>query len=89
MLATNLSRSKRDNDLIYLDGIPAAHDLSNISGAMMAKPSLPAEVKDPIGWLSRDGGGLSWEGLLDWGVHVAISTSSPDFSFRLRPVLDG
>lgn len=41
----------------------------------MVKPVLPKEVEDSLGWLIREGGGLGWEGLVDYGVHVAISES--------------
>jgi hypothetical protein len=41
----------------------------------MAEPVLPKEVEDSLGWLMREGGGLGWEGLVDYGVHLAISES--------------
>jgi programmed cell death 6-interacting protein len=72
-LSTNLTRARRDNDLIYLALVPPAGELPSISGVMLVKPTLPAEIKDSLSWLMKEGGGLGWEGLVDYGVHVAIS----------------
>lgn len=72
-LTTNLTRARRDNDLIYLALAPPPAELPSITGVMLVKPVLPAEIKDSLSWLMKDGGGLGWEGLVDYGVHVAIS----------------
>ncbi|KAL7416997.1 BRO1-like domain-containing protein [Mrakia frigida] len=72
-LTSSLARAKKDNDLIYLDLVPPAGELASVQGALMVKPVLPKEVEDSLGWLIREGGGLGWEGLVDYGVHVAIS----------------
>lgn len=75
-LDTNLTRARRDNDLIYLALVPPMSELPSIAGVMLVKPILPAEIKDSLGWLMKEGGGLGWEGLVDYGVHVAISESN-------------
>ncbi|CDZ96580.1 Predicted signal transduction protein [Phaffia rhodozyma] len=73
MIQTSLVRARKDNDLIYLSLVPPAGELASIQGAMMVKPVLPVEVGDGLDWLINSDGGLGWEGLVDWGVHVAIS----------------
>ena len=72
-LVDSIQRATKDNDLIYLDLVPPAGELAPIQGALMAKAKLPTEVEDSLGWLIREGGGLGWEGLVDYGVHIAIS----------------
>lgn len=41
----------------------------------MVKTVVPPEVDDSLGWLMKEGGGLGWDGLVDYGVHLAISLS--------------
>lgn len=43
----------------------------------MVKAVVPPEVDDSLGWLMREGGGLGWDGLVDYGVHLAISALTP------------
>lgn len=74
-LASAFTRAKRDNDLIYLEHVPPAAEVAAIQGALMVKAVVPVEIEDSLGWLMREGGGLGWEGLVDYGVHLAISKS--------------
>jgi hypothetical protein len=51
----------------------------------MVKVVVPPEVEDSLGWLMKEGGGLGWDGLVDYGVHLAISASA--FVYAERPKL--
>lgn len=72
-MASALTRAKRDNDLIYLEHVPPPAELASIQGALMVKAVVPSEVDDSLGWLMKEGGGVGWDGLVDYGVHLAIS----------------
>ncbi|KAJ9474069.1 pH-response regulator protein palA/RIM20 [Pseudozyma hubeiensis] len=81
ILKNNVARATRDNDLIYLEAVTPAAQLSPVQPAVMVKPVVPAEVAQPIAHL-RDApasGSRSAYGpplfaeLVPYGVHLAIS----------------
>lgn len=65
----------RDNDLVYVQPVPPATQLSAIVGAGMVKLATPTEVADPIGWLMSGGAGQPalFSALVPYGVHLALS----------------
>ncbi|KAJ1921863.1 pH-response regulator protein palA/rim20 [Tieghemiomyces parasiticus] len=75
VLASNLQRAEKDNDVIYLDLVPPFDQLSVIPAASMVKPLPPAEVTDPYTHLgARSPLGLPLlAGLLPFAVHQAVS----------------
>lgn len=48
ILASNLARAEKDNDVIYLESIPLPSALPNILKTQMVKPVAPTEVSDPV-----------------------------------------
>ncbi|KAI8991547.1 BRO1-like domain-containing protein [Mycotypha africana] len=48
IIATNLARAEKDNDVIYLEKIPSVSALPKILKTEMVKPVPPAEVADPV-----------------------------------------
>ncbi|TKY89532.1 hypothetical protein EX895_001317 [Sporisorium graminicola] len=77
IIKSNIARATRDNDLIYLEAVTPAAQLSPIQPAAMVKPVVPAEVAQPIVHL-RDApqpayGRPLFAELVPYGVHLAIS----------------
>lgn len=77
IIATNLTRAARDNDLIYLEPVTPASSLAPIPAASMVEAKKPAEVTNAITFL-RDApspafGRPLFRELVPYGVHVAIS----------------
>ncbi|WVO14605.1 pH-response regulator protein palA/RIM20 [Cryptococcus depauperatus] len=70
---SSLERAVRDNDLVYVQPIPPANQLSQTHGVSMVRLVTPKEVKEPIAWLMSDGGGALFSGLVPYGVHLALS----------------
>lgn len=77
----------RDNDLVYVQPVPPATQLSAIVGAGMVKLATPTEVADPVGWLMGGGAGQGplFSALVPYGVHLALSKRSVIFG-RVRLV---
>lgn len=77
IIAANLARGSRDNDLIYLEPITPASNLPPIAPAVMAKAVLPAELANPIPLLRETPapalGKPLFAELVPYGVHLAIS----------------
>ncbi|GAA5797709.1 hypothetical protein HPULCUR_003101 [Helicostylum pulchrum] len=48
ILASNLARAEKDNDVIYLESIPLFSSLPAILKTQMVKPIAPTEVSDPV-----------------------------------------
>jgi programmed cell death 6-interacting protein len=71
VINSSLSRATRDNDLIYLDPIPAVAQLAPLVGVSMAEPRLAPDIKDPSA-LARQLGPL-FEQLTPYSVHLAMS----------------
>lgn len=77
IIASNLSRAVKDNDLIYLEPITPASNLAPIVAASMVEAKVPSEVANPISLL-RDSpnpafGRPLFRELVPYAVHVAIS----------------
>ncbi|UZJ52778.1 hypothetical protein CBS101457_002098 [Exobasidium rhododendri] len=77
VISTNLSRAMKDNDLIYLEPVTPASNLTPITAASMVDAKVPIEVSNPIPYL-RDTpapayGKPLFRELVPYGVHVAIS----------------
>lgn len=70
-----LDQAVRDNDLVYVDPVPAASQLAPIAGVGMVKLHTPTEVSEPIAWLMNGGSGQSplFTALVPYGVHLALS----------------
>ncbi|PWY97686.1 BRO1-domain-containing protein [Testicularia cyperi] len=77
IIATNIQRGTRDNDLIYLEPVTSATNLAPIQAAAMVKPVVPAEIADPIPLLrERPAPALGkplFAELVPYAVHMAIS----------------
>ncbi|CAG8808105.1 36878_t:CDS:10, partial [Gigaspora margarita] len=78
VVASNLSRAVKDNDIIYLNTIPSASSLTPIGRASLANPVLPPEVNDPISLMNeRSILGLPlFVKLVPFAVHQAHSVYS-------------
>ncbi|SOV02700.1 related to RIM20 - protein involved in proteolytic activation of Rim101p [Ustilago sp. UG-2017a] len=77
ILQSNIARATRDNNLIYLEAVTPATQLSPIQPAAMVKPLVPVEIARPIAHL-RDApqpafGRPLFAELVPYGVHLAIS----------------
>lgn len=75
-MAENLGRATKDNDMIYLEAVTPATNLSSIVSASMVKSTIPPEIIKPIDYLHDGSGGLGkplFETLVPYGVHLAIS----------------
>ncbi|KAG2231674.1 hypothetical protein INT48_005157 [Thamnidium elegans] len=48
ILASNLARAEKDNDVIYLESIPLFSSLPAILKTQMVKPIAPTEISDPV-----------------------------------------
>lgn len=75
ILAANLQRAVRDNDLVYVSPIPPESQLSKIQPAPMVKQTLPSEIEHSLDWILKQGGTL-FAALVPYGVHVALSELS-------------
>ncbi|GHJ85349.1 hypothetical protein NliqN6_1751 [Naganishia liquefaciens] len=73
ILASSLKRAIRDNDLVYIQAIPPASQLSRITSASMVKAVVPPSVDNSLDWLLHEGGGPLFSGLVPYGVHLALS----------------
>ena len=77
VIATNLTRANKDNDLIYLHTVTTEANLPKISPAVMVKSVVPAQVQDPIAFLRTSPapayGTPLFQTLVPYGVHLAIS----------------
>lgn len=77
IIASNITRAMKDNDLIYLEPVTPASSLAQIPAASMVEAKVPPEVSNPILYL-RDApppayGKPLFRELVPYGVHVAIS----------------
>lgn len=84
IIATNLARAEKDNDVIYLENIPSPASLPQIRKTQMVKAAAPTEVSDPVSLMlnneSRGDGsphpliGLPlFQKLVPFAVHQAAS----------------
>lgn len=48
---SDLERAEKDNNMIYLQTVPAANTLASINAISMSKALLPSEVQNPIGFI--------------------------------------
>lgn len=76
----NLKRSKKDNDLIYLEPVTPAGSLAVVQAARMVQAKLPVEVARPIDCLGAGSGSDApslgrplFGALVPYGAHLAIS----------------
>jgi programmed cell death 6-interacting protein len=70
--AQHLERALRDNDMIYLQTVPAKSELKPVARFSMASASLPPEVADPLGSLTDAGLGRPlFTKLVPYAVHLA------------------
>jgi programmed cell death 6-interacting protein len=72
VLAANLKRAIRDNDIIYVTPVPSSGQLSMIVPAGMVKTALPAPVEQSLDWISAEPGYPLFVGLVPYGVHLAL-----------------
>jgi len=75
VLATNLSRATKDNDLIYLQAPTGAAALPDIGAALMVHDVCPSELQAPVAFLKRlatNGTPLLFGRLVTYGVDVAV-----------------
>ncbi|CAG8560890.1 7713_t:CDS:10 [Diversispora eburnea] len=77
-VSSNLNRAIKDNDIIYLNTIPAASSLEIIGKANLAAPHLPPEVKDPISLMNEKSilGMPLFVKLVPFAIHQALSVYS-------------
>ncbi|OMJ23585.1 pH-response regulator protein palA/RIM20 [Smittium culicis] len=70
----SLSRSTNDNDLIYLDYVPPAHELPVVSGFKMANLIIPEVIADPARFVDKEElGSPLFRALVPLVVHQAAS----------------
>lgn len=75
VLATNLSRATKDNDLIYLQAPTGAAALPDMGTALMVRDVCPTELQAPVAFLKRlatSGTPLLFGRLVTYGVDVAV-----------------
>lgn len=75
VLATNLSRATKDNDLIYLQAPTAAAALPDMGTAVMVRDVCPPELQAPVAFLKRlatSGTPLLFGRFVTYGVDVAV-----------------
>ena len=70
IIATNIQRGTKDNDLIYLEPVTPASHLPAIVAASMVKPVVPPDVANSSPLLR---GKPLFAELVPYGVHLAIS----------------
>ncbi|CAO1627593.1 unnamed protein product [Parajaminaea phylloscopi] len=88
VVESNLKRSRKDNDLIYLEPVTTSGHLATIQGARMVQARLPVEVARPFDCLRAVGsaaprgsegdappalGKPLFGALVPYGAHVAVS----------------
>jgi programmed cell death 6-interacting protein len=84
VIATNLARAEKDNDVIYLESIPSPASLPQIPKTQMVKAVAPVEISDPVSLMLNNengGGGLPhpviglplFQKLVPFAVHQAAS----------------
>ncbi|KAJ1988581.1 pH-response regulator protein palA/rim20 [Dimargaris cristalligena] len=75
IIATNLQRARKDNDVIYMTLIPEFDQLPAVTGVAMVQPTPPPEVSDPIALLHAQSplGPALLSGLLPFVIHQAVS----------------
>ena len=72
----NLSRAEKDNDIIYLEPIPAEATLVTIGRADMSKPTLIPEISNPVPLMNEHNmllGVPLFSRLVPFAVHQAAS----------------
>lgn len=72
----NLSRAEKDNDIIYLEPIPAEATLATIGRADMSKPTLIPEISNPVPLMNEHNmllGVPLFSRLVPFAVHQAAS----------------
>ncbi|WFD19445.1 pH-response regulator protein palA/rim20 [Malassezia caprae] len=75
VLATNLSRATKDNDLIYLQAPTGAAALPDMGAVLMVRDVCPSELQAPVAFLKRlatSGTPLLFGRLVTYGVDVAV-----------------
>ncbi|KAJ2724350.1 pH-response regulator protein palA/rim20 [Coemansia sp. Benny D115] len=74
LVSSNRMRAERDNDVIYLDPVPAVSSLPAISPYPMAQPNTPEIVENPGKFLGKDDlGPPLFKGLVPFVIHQAAS----------------
>ncbi|KAJ1736513.1 pH-response regulator protein palA/rim20 [Coemansia sp. Benny D160-2] len=74
LVDSNCTRAERDNDVIYLDPVPAASALSSISPYKLAQPTTPEVIQNPGKFLgSEELGPPLFKGLVPFVIHQAAS----------------
>ncbi|KAG0363824.1 pH-response regulator protein palA/rim20 [Podila minutissima] len=72
----NLSRAEKDNDIIYLEPIPAEASLAAIGRADMSKPIIVSEISNPVPMMNEHNmllGVPLFSRLVPFAVHQAAS----------------
>ena len=71
----DLKRAEKDNDVIYLQPVPAKSELKTLDRAGMAIAKVPTEISDPASSLGDRGvfGQPLFAKLVPYAVHVAAS----------------
>ncbi|KAF3012026.1 pH-response regulator protein palA/rim20 [Neopestalotiopsis sp. 37M] len=71
----DLKRAEKDNDLIYLNIVPAKSELKVLDRANMAIARVPPQVSAPIDHLTEKGefGPALFTKLVPYSVHIAVS----------------
>ncbi|KAJ2403029.1 pH-response regulator protein palA/rim20 [Coemansia sp. RSA 2559] len=74
LVASNCSRAERDNDVIYLDPVPAASSLASIAPYKLAQAVAPELVQNPGKYLGEEElGPPLFKGLVPFVIHQAAS----------------
>lgn len=74
-VSEDLKRAEKDNDMIYLEGVPPKSELRKLDRTTMAAPKKPVEISDPLQSLGPHGhfGQPLFVRLVPYAVHVAAS----------------
>lgn len=72
-VAQDLTRSEKDNDIIYLDIVPPKSQLKEIDAASMVAAKAPPEVTDPVSLIGNKAplGEPLFAKLVPYAVHIA------------------
>ncbi|KAI9500151.1 pH-response regulator protein palA/rim20 [Coemansia spiralis] len=74
LVSSNCTRSVRDNDVIYLDPVPAASSLASISPYKLAQSKAPDIIENPGKYLGEEElGPPLFKGLVPFVIHQAAS----------------
>ncbi|KAI7906675.1 BRO1-like domain-containing protein [Cokeromyces recurvatus] len=76
IIASNLARAEKDNDVIYLETIPAPTTLPTILKTQMVKATAPREIIDPVSLMNEGStmiGLALFQKLVPFAVHQAAS----------------